>query len=91
MKSDAVKESLSYDHQRLLLEQHVDLVTQNSRSFVSLGVPVPELIQQGYFDLKNAAARFDPKRGCAFSIYASWVIKSGMANLVAQRNPQVSV
>lgn len=86
-----VGEMVSPESQKSLLEKHVYLVIQSSRSFVSLGVPVPELIQQGYSDLKDAVERFDPRKGYAFSLYASWMIKNGMAKLVAQRNPQLSI
>ncbi len=42
----------------------------------------PDLVQEGYIGLMNAARRFDPDRGIRFSTYAKWWVRAQMTRAI---------
>jgi len=42
----------------------------------------PDLVQEGYIGLLNAARRFDPARGIRFSTYAKWWVRAQMTRAI---------
>lgn len=42
----------------------------------------PDLVQEGYIGLLNAARRFDPDRGIRFSTYAKWWVRAQMTRAI---------
>ena len=85
-------------HQRYL--QHLDagrrarahLIKANTRLVVSIakrymgqGVPFLDLIQEGNLGLMKAVDKFDHRRGCKFSTYATWWIRQSITRALAQQ------
>ena len=69
------------------------LVTSNLRFVVSiakkyqhLGLPLPDLINEGNIGLLNAIEQFDETRGVKFSSYASWLIKRQIFQALADKS-----
>src|SRR5258706_12777264 len=59
---------------RKLIESNVRLVITIARRYISTGVPLIDLIQEGNLGLMRAAEKFDHRRGCHFGTYAtSWI------------------
>ncbi|MBN1286176.1 MAG: sigma-70 family RNA polymerase sigma factor [Anaerolineae bacterium] len=51
------------------------LVVSVAKRYQGLGLPLPDLIQEGNLGLMKAIERFDPNRGVRLSTYATWWIR----------------
>ncbi|WP_306120305.1 MULTISPECIES: RNA polymerase factor sigma-32 [unclassified Roseitalea] len=61
---------------------HMRLVISMAAKFRSFGLPMSDLIQEGYVGLLEAAARFEPEREVRFSTYATWWIRASMQDYI---------
>jgi RNA polymerase sigma-32 factor len=76
-KDDRDQEAL---HQ--ITTAHMRLVISMASKFRSFGLPMSDLIQEGYVGLLEAAARFEPEREVRFSTYATWWIRASMQDYI---------
>jgi RNA polymerase sigma-32 factor len=58
------------------------LVIAMASKFRGFGLPMSDLVQEGYVGLLEAAARFEPARDVRFSTYASWWIRASMQDYI---------
>ncbi|NKN36877.1 RNA polymerase factor sigma-32 [Agrobacterium sp. a22-2] len=61
---------------------HMRLVIAMASKFRGFGLPLSDLIQEGYVGLLEAAARFEPARDVRFSTYAGWWIRASMQDYI---------
>ncbi|MDX3927525.1 MAG: RNA polymerase factor sigma-32 [Shinella sp.] len=61
---------------------HMRLVISMAARFRNFGLPLGDLVQEGYIGLLEAAARFEPERQVRFSTYASWWIRASVQDYV---------
>jgi len=61
-----------------LIESNLRLVIAIARQYMSTGVPLIDLIQEGNLGLMRAAEKFDYRRGCHFGTYATWWIRQAV-------------
>jgi len=61
---------------------HMRLVVSMAGKFRNFGLPLGDLVQEGYIGLLEAAARFEPERQVRFSTYASWWIRASIQDYV---------
>lgn len=61
---------------------HMRLVVSMAGRFRNFGLPLSDLVQEGYIGLLEAAARFEPERQVRFSTYASWWIRASIQDYV---------
>lgn len=61
---------------------HMRLVIAMASKFRGFGLPLNDLIQEGYIGLLEAAARFEPAREVRFSTYAGWWIRASMQDCI---------
>ena len=61
---------------------HMRLVVSMAGKFRTFGLPLGDLVQEGYIGLLEAAARFEPERQVRFSTYASWWIRASIQDYV---------
>lgn len=61
---------------------HMRLVISMASKFRNFGLPMSDLVQEGYVGLLEAAARFDPEREVRFSTYATWWIRASMQDYI---------
>ncbi len=61
-----------------LAAAHTRLVIAIAARFRRYGLPMADLVQEGYVGLLEAAARFEPERQVRFSTYATWWIRAAI-------------
>jgi RNA polymerase sigma-32 factor len=61
---------------------HMRLVISMAARFRHFGLPMGDLIQEGYVGLLEAAARFEPERDVRFSTYATWWIRASIQDYI---------
>ena len=65
-----------------LVKSHLRYAISIARQFQSYGLPINDLIQEGFCGLTIAAARFDPHKGARFATYAQWWINAMIAEYI---------
>lgn len=61
-----------------MINSNLRLVVTIAREYISLGVPLLDLISEGNIGLTKAVERFDPAKGAKLSTYAMWWIKQSI-------------
>ncbi|MAZ44699.1 MAG: RNA polymerase sigma factor RpoS [Legionellales bacterium] len=61
-----------------LIERNLRLVIKVARSYRYRGLALGDLIDEGNLGLIHAVEKFDPKKGCRFSTYATWWIRESI-------------
>ncbi len=78
---------ISMGHSELknyIVEHNMRLVASIASKYVSSGISLNDLIQEGSFGLMKAVDYFDISKGYRFSTYASWWIRQVLSRAVAQ-------
>jgi len=76
------KEARDQEALHKITTAHMRLVISMASKFRSFGLPMSDLIQEGYVGLLEAAARFEPEREVRFSTYATWWIRASMQDYI---------
>ena len=80
------------DARNKLVERNIRLVKSVARSFPSNTiVSKNDLIQEGVLGLCKAISKFDTKKGCMFSTYATWWIRQAMQRALADSSKTIKL
>jgi RNA polymerase primary sigma factor len=60
------------------IKANLRLVVSVAKSFVNRGLPLPDLIEEGNMGLLKAVEKYDLRKNCRFSTYATWWIRQAI-------------
>jgi RNA polymerase primary sigma factor len=68
-----------------LIRANTRLVVSIAKRYMGHGVPFLDLIQEGNLGLMKAVHKFDYRRGCKFSTYATWWIRQAVTRALSRQ------
>jgi RNA polymerase primary sigma factor len=72
-----------------MITANLRLVVKIARDYEGLGLPLPDLINEGNIGLMKGVQRFDPRKGAKLSTYASWWIKQAVRRALSNQSKTI--
>lgn len=72
-----------------MIESNLRLVVKIAYDYANLGLPLPDLINEGNIGLMKAVERFNPKKGAKLSTYASLWIKQSIRRALSNQSKTI--
>lgn len=79
----AFKDTQDPTAKETLVNHNLRLVVNIAKKFIGVGIPIPDLVQEGNLGLMRAVEMFDPDKGFRFSTYATWWIRQAVTRAIA--------
>ena len=70
------------DALHILINAHGRMVIKVARQYRAYGLPVTDMIQEGFIGFLQAGYRFDPERAVRFATYAKWWIRAAIQDYI---------
>jgi RNA polymerase primary sigma factor/RNA polymerase nonessential primary-like sigma factor len=68
-----------------MIVSNLRLVISMAKRYINRGLPFSDIIEEGNLGLMRAVEKFDPKRGCKLSTYASWWIRQAIERAIVNQ------
>jgi RNA polymerase primary sigma factor len=75
----------------VLIRSNLRLVVSIARKYAHRGVHFLDLVQEGNIGLMRAVEKFEYRRGCKFSTYATWWVRQALSRAVADQSRTIRV
>lgn len=79
------------DEKEELVRRNLRLVVDVAKRYISHGLTLLDLVQEGNIGLMKAAERFQYRKGFKFSTYATWWIRQGITRALAEQSRVIRV
>jgi RNA polymerase primary sigma factor len=74
-----------------MLKRNLRLVVKIAREYLYSGISLSDLVQEGNLGLMRAVTKFDYKRGCRFSTYATWWIRQAILRAKVEKERTIRI
>ena len=74
-----------------MLKRNLRLVIKIAKGYMYSDINLSDLVQEGNLGLMKAVTKFDYKRGCRFSTYATWWIRQAIMRAIAEKERTIRI
>ncbi len=74
-----------------LVESNLRLVVKIARQYLSSGIGLLDLVQEGNLGLLHAVSKYDYRKKVRFSTYASWWIKQSISRAISNKRRSIRI
>ncbi|MBN2190753.1 MAG: sigma-70 family RNA polymerase sigma factor [Candidatus Aureabacteria bacterium] len=76
---------------KCLIRSNLRLVVSIAKRYENIGLPFLDLVEEGNLGLIKAVEKYDIRKGCKLSTYASWWIKQSIMRALANQGKTIRV